>query len=77
MSGRYKGANVQRSLILRLRGDRDIGWQPREFEPPPPIQIEAADELQRLENQVTLNTLFLQSKGLLVEFVNWTKKRIG
>jgi hypothetical protein len=68
---RHKGASVQPSLILRLRGSKDIGWQAREAEPPPAIQIEAADELQRMEYQLTLHKNFLVSKGLFVEFVKW------
>ena len=68
---RHKGASAKPRLILRLRGSRDMGWQPRETEPPPAIQIEAADELQRMEYQLTLHKNFLISKGLFVEFVKW------
>lgn len=68
MSAHYKGAAVPQSLITRLRGPRDMGWEPKETILPPEIQIEAADELQRLENQMTLMNSFLVSKGLFVEF---------
>lgn len=57
------------SLIERLRGTWDKGWQPAPKEPPPAIQIEAADELQRLEYQVQQLKNFIQSKGLFAEFV--------
>ena len=52
MSRRYKSSIEPPSLILRLRGPKDYGWESREIPPPPAIQIEAADELQRLEGQV-------------------------
>lgn len=78
MSNRYKGANIQPNLIERLRGTWDKGWQSVAKEPPPAIQIEAADELQRLEYQVQQLKSFVQSKGLFAEFVKSVKpKREG
>lgn len=71
---RHKGANTKPSLIMRLRGEYDHGWQPKEFVPPPEIQTEAADELRRMEYQLTLHKNFLISKGLFVEFVTWADK---
>jgi hypothetical protein len=68
---RHKGASAKPSLILRLRGSKDLGWQPQDAEPPPAIQIEAADELQRMEYLLTLHKNFLASKGLFVEFAKW------
>jgi hypothetical protein len=60
---RHKGASANASLILRLRGPKDCGWQAREAEPTLAIQIEAADELQRMEYQLALHKNFLVSKG--------------
>ena len=78
MNKRFKSSKLQPSLIERLRGTWDKGWQPVPKEPPPAIQIEAADELQRLEYQVQLLKSFLQSKGLFAEFVKSVKpKREG
>jgi hypothetical protein len=59
------------TLIQRLRGTHDVGWQAREPAPRPEIQIEAADELQRMEYLLTKHKDFLVSKGLFAEFVNW------
>ncbi len=69
MNKLFKISTSQPNLIERLRGSWDKGWQPVAKEPQPAIQIEAADELQRLEYQVQLLKSFLQSKGLFVEFL--------
>jgi hypothetical protein len=39
-----------------------MGWQPREAVPAPVIQLEAADELLRMEYQLTLQENFLINK---------------
>lgn len=62
---------------MRLRGSWDKGWQPRETVPPPEIQIEAADELQRMEYLLALHKNFLVSKGLFVEFVKWADAAVS
>lgn len=76
MSRRYKSSIEPPSLILRLRGPKDYGWESREIPPPPAIQIEAADELQRLEGQVQLLKGFIQSKGLLAEFLKSVEPKL-
>jgi hypothetical protein len=68
---RHKGANQKPSLISQLRGQYDHGWDAKEFVPPPEIQIEAADELQRMEYRLSLHKNFLTAKGLFAEFVEW------
>jgi hypothetical protein len=68
---RHKGANQKPTLISRLRGKYDHGWDSKEFVPPPEIQIEAAEELQRMEYSLTLHKNYLTAKGLFAEFVEW------
>lgn len=76
MNRRTKSSSPTPNLILRLRGPQDYGWQPKEFGPPPEIQIEAADELQRLEGQVQLLKGFIQSKGLFADFVKFAEPKL-
>lgn len=71
MTSRYKGASTPRSLILRLLGDHDYGHNAREFVPPPEIQLEAADEIRRLEREVQLHMDFLVGKKMLREFLKF------
>jgi hypothetical protein len=68
---RHKGANQKPTLISRLRGQYDHGWDAKEFVPPPEIQTEAADELQRLEYRLSLHKNYLIAKGLFAEFLEW------
>ena len=71
MSRLYKSSLEPPNLILRLRGLKDYGWESREIRPPPAIQIETADELQRLEGQVQLLKGFIQNRGLFAEIVRF------
>jgi hypothetical protein len=66
--------SAMKTLIEQLRGQKDVGWQPREFVPPPAIQLEAAYELLRLERQVTLHKQFLESQALFAAFAKWADK---
>jgi hypothetical protein len=67
-----KGEGVPRSLVMRLLDNEVRGEWPRyETVLSPEIQKEAAKELLRLENLVTLHMNFLVSKSLFAEFVAW------
>ena len=74
MNTRYKGGREPPSLILRLLGSKDYGWEAKRSEPPPAIQIEAANELRRLQTEVDVLYAFLVSKNMLPEFVTWSRK---
>jgi hypothetical protein len=53
------GAAPNPTLIQRLRGGHDADWQARKPERLPEIQIEAAEELQRMEYLLTKHKDFL------------------
>jgi len=69
---RYKGANQPRDIINRLLDGTLIEAMPiRVEEPPPALQVEAADAIRSLRYEVQRHMDFLRHKHLIVEYATY------